>query len=299
MTSRSWMFTYNNPQESGPELIAKLQEQEKIRYAIFQLERGEEGTPHFQGYIELKCSQRLSYMRKIIACHWEKRRGTRQQAREYCSKEETREEGPWTTGSWEAGGQGARNDLIAFKEQVKEGKRKRELIDDYPLVMAKYTRFYDTIKSISRPRVRLDLTVRLNYGKTGTGKTRNAYENEDLYVVPVTQGPLWFDGYDGEEVAVLDDFAGAASKLSLTYLLRLIDIYPIRVPVKGSYVWWQPKRIIITTNIHPRNWYDYENRFEQYLALERRIHEVYLYKEIDSEPENLENQHFFHVFEEF
>ncbi|KKK43994.1 hypothetical protein LCGC14_3167690 [marine sediment metagenome] len=50
--------------------------------------------------------------------------------------------------------------------------------------------------------------------------------------------------------------------------------YPIMLPVKGSFVWWCPRQIAITTNIHPKDWYNYNGREEQYRALSRRIHQV-------------------------
>ncbi len=83
--------------------------------------------------------------------------------------------------------------------------------------------------------------------------------------------------YDGHKVVLLDDFAGASSHMTLTFLLRLLDRYPVMVPTKGSHTWWHPDHIYVTTNILPALWYKWENRGEHYRALARRFHKVILY----------------------
>jgi hypothetical protein len=85
---------------------------------------------------------------------------------------------------------------------------------------------------------------------------------------------MWFDGYDGHTAALLDDFAGKFSKFSLNNLLRLLDRYKVQFPIKGGYTFFQPRRIFLTTNIHPREWYDWTTREVQYPALSRRITRV-------------------------
>lgn len=85
--SRNWMFTYNNP-EAPPSFP------EDSSYA-FQLERGEQGTPHYQGYLVLKLQTTLSALvKKYPGMHWEPRRGTHQEAFAYVTKEDTRLEPP-------------------------------------------------------------------------------------------------------------------------------------------------------------------------------------------------------------
>lgn len=80
--SRHWCFTMNNPSEtlSPPNTtMATL--------LIYAPEIGSSGTPHFQGYIELEKSQRLSWLKKWLpSAHFEPRRGTRLQAVTYCLK---------------------------------------------------------------------------------------------------------------------------------------------------------------------------------------------------------------------
>lgn len=51
-----------------------------------------------------------------------------------------------------------------------------------------------------------------------------------------------------------------------------MDRYPIGVEKKGGFTWWNPSKIFITTNYHPKEWYDIKNRQESYKALIRRFH---------------------------
>lgn len=47
---------------------------------------------------------------------------------------------------------------------------------------------------------------------------------------------------------LLDDYRGGAQD---SMILKLLDIYPLQVPVKGGFVDWSPDRIFITSNISP------------------------------------------------
>ena len=52
----------------------------------------------------------------------------------------------------------------------------------------------------------------------------------------------WFDGYIGQDTAIFDDFRASGNRFS--YILRIIDRYPMDVPVKGGFVYWNPKYIV-------------------------------------------------------
>ncbi len=292
--ARAWCFTYNNPVENPEQFLEFFREtMPYVRYVVFQGEESETATPHYQGYIEFSRKMTLSTLIRYKQMHYEIRRGTRVDARNYAMKEDTRVAGPWEHGSWESGGQGARTDLIAFRDAVKAGGTKRRMIDEHPLAMARYPRFYATIRSTIRPVREDDLTIRLNYGTTGTGKTRYAFDTyPDLYEIPLSNGTMWFDGYDLHKDVLFDDFCGAASKVALDNVLKLFDRYPRQVPVKGEYTWWLPSNIVVTTNIHPRDWYNWEGRMSQYDALKRRITSVYVYTE-EGEPVNTPVEEFF------
>ena len=68
-----------------------------------------------------------------------------------------------------------------------------------------------------------------------------------------------------------EDFNGAQNKVPLVQLLRLLDRYPLQVRVKGGFVWWSPKRVIITTNTDPNKWYEWGDRKLLKEALFRRL----------------------------
>lgn len=70
----------------------------------------ETGKSHYQGFAMLTKVMRFAAIKKELLCdsaHVEKCRGTPQQAWDYCCKEETRIDGPWTVGT-RPGGRGSR-----------------------------------------------------------------------------------------------------------------------------------------------------------------------------------------------
>lgn len=93
MTSRHWCFTLNNFCEKHKEgLDWKALGEDVVRYAVWQLERGggggEGGHEHVQGYVELNKPGRFKTI--LGGAHFETRKGSREQARVYCMKEDTR-----------------------------------------------------------------------------------------------------------------------------------------------------------------------------------------------------------------
>lgn len=136
---RSYVFTLNNPATTElPELV-------NARYISWQLEEGETGTRHLQGYVELVKPMRLAGMKKWLpTAHFEARRGTRDQARDYTMKDDTRVEGPFERGQFTTA-QGARSDISAVRDAIAAGTSKRELFEEYPDIAAKYPRYIDTM----------------------------------------------------------------------------------------------------------------------------------------------------------
>jgi hypothetical protein len=108
------------------------------------------------------------------------------------------------------------------------------------------------------------------WGRTGTGKTRFCYEQikDSTYWSPGDY--QWFDGYEGQRIVIIDDYRG---EYPLPLFLKLLDRYPMRVPVKGSFVEWCPKKIFITSNIEPAHWY--QTDYESNCAMLRRLNTIH------------------------
>lgn len=145
--SRSWCFTINNPE--GPPALP-----ENSKY-IYQLEEGESKTPHYQGYVIFSSAQRLSALKKLIpSAHWEPRRGSHEQAMEYCRKEPRLE--PTVIHNMESH-QGKRNDLADARESLLGKRSYQEICMDPSLdtVRARYPQWvketYNAIRSVVEP----------------------------------------------------------------------------------------------------------------------------------------------------
>ena len=66
MTSRNWCFTLNNFTPEEAEEIKNSKEW--IKLIVYQVEEGETGTPHLQGYIETTGAVRISKMNFLAKC---------------------------------------------------------------------------------------------------------------------------------------------------------------------------------------------------------------------------------------
>jgi len=75
---RNWLFTINNPTDGDNPEVWK----DEVRFAVWQKEKGADGTPHLQGYVVLKNNKRITGMKKMNArAHWEIRKGSHMQAK--------------------------------------------------------------------------------------------------------------------------------------------------------------------------------------------------------------------------
>lgn len=279
----AYCFTLNNPTVSGDDYALVLTG--CTSYFTFQLERGANGTPHFQGYLEFGSRKRLATVKRLIgdSVHLEPRRGTQAQAIAYAQKEDTREGGPWEGGEKAETHQGRRTDLTAAVETLRTSGL-AGVREAHPETYVRNYRGLQALAFADVPKEREPPLVVLAFGPAGVGKTRWFYDNypADSVSIPCGSG-FWFDGYEGQRHVLLDDFDGRVSKWTLVDLLRVLDRYPLRVPIKGGFVPWIPRTIFLTTNYHPRDWYDWTSREQQWPSLKRRIHRVLWWKSF-SEP---------------
>lgn len=269
MYSRNFCFTLNN---YTTEDEYNIKSWTLPKYLIFGHELGENETPHLQGYVEFKHGIRLKSLKKFNPkIHWEKRLGTPLQASTYCKKEDKEffEKGKISK-------QGKRSDIENVTEQILKGKSITDVAQEYPIQYVKFHRGIHSLKTIydSHKTKFRHLKVLVYWGDTGTGKTRRAIEHNADYFKLDFATNIWWDGYDGQKTLILDDFYGW---IPFGQLLNILDGYPLRLQIKGSFAYAKWDKVILTSNIVPNQWYnDIDGR--QFAALQRRITKIKMFK---------------------
>lgn len=281
MGSKHWCFTLHATEEQTPiwssiepDEVEPLQlfDPGVMDYMVYQVEACETtGRIHLQGYFILKKQARMNKAKTYIGdtAHIEKSRGTPDQNKAYCTKQDTRIAGPWEWGH-NPSRQGHRTDLDEVVDRIKQGATLKDIARDNTSSMIHYSRGIQVVHHLldESPKWR-NLNVTVLWGPTGTGKTRSAYEScPDPYFV-VMPGQ-WWDGYTGQDTIIFDDFYG---QIKMADMLRYLDGYPIQLPVKGAFVWAKWTRVWITSNTHPDTWYPSVPE-ETRAAFRRRISEV-------------------------
>nr|AIR91954.1 Replicase-associated protein [Melon chlorotic mosaic alphasatellite] len=116
--SRNWCFTlfsYVLP------LFSSLPEW--AEYLVFQEEQcSSTGRKHIQGFVTLKRSQRLSFLKNKLGdgVHLEIAKGSASSNRDYCTKDDTRSSGPWEFGVLAEQGSRKRKTMESFQEDPEE-----------------------------------------------------------------------------------------------------------------------------------------------------------------------------------
>lgn len=269
--SKYYCFTFNNYND-GDLAVLQFRLQEAATYYTIGREVAESGTRHLQGYIELSTRTRLNKVKSLLGfngIHFECRRGSATEASEYCKKD-----GDYVEfGTLSKPESGRRKDLDELHESLKQKRSLRDISDEHFGSFLKYRRSIYAYRSLHQVQRNWKCSVIVYWGPTGTGKTRAVYDNStDLWEYP---GEGWFDGYDGQNQVLFDEFSGSSFKLP--YLLKLLDRYPLQVPIKGDFVSWIPHEIYITSNINPRNWFSNAHT-EHVAALFRRFTNVFQFE---------------------
>jgi len=260
----AWCFTDNNPTETFDP-----SQRPSIRCAIWQLERGETtGTLHHQGYIVFNKLLTLANVKHVLPrAHWEKRKGTHAEAWAYCMKPETRVEGPWTYGEGDQPEQGKRNDIEELHKDLIACKTMKEISQDHFPLFLRYSKGIYAYAALHSPERTWKTRVEIHWGVTGAGKSHYAKNHKGAYFKEQGNMAPWWDGYDKQEVVVLEEFYGW---LQPSFCLRLFDDTPMTVPIKGGSVPFVAKLIIITSNQSWERWWADTVRYSR-PAMARRI----------------------------
>lgn len=266
--SRNWCFTAWEPLD-----WAKIVE-DRAEYLIV----GEEVCPdtgkvHYQGYVEFPNPIGLGGLKKLFdkTTHFEPRRGTQQQAREYCMKDGKYQE----FGEFTEHKPGKRTDLEKVLELIDEGKADHEIIPELTSIQS--VRVLETVRQkMIEPRdANVKPTVYWFYGDTGTGKSRTVKEETggDYDDCDYVNGFLI--GYTGNKTVVFDNFDGS---IPLHTLLKMLDYGKCTVNVKGGSCFFAATKIYIIASSRPHQVYR-KAKYQNIAQLERRITEIREFRE--------------------
>lgn len=277
--AKYWCFTINNYTEEEYEQLKRVRESgNDVGYIICGIERGEAGTPHLQGYVEFTKRKRLAGVKRVPGfsrAHLELRKGTQEQAVNYCTKDGRYfEEGVKTLES-----QGKRNDLQEVKEALDSGASIAEIAETHFSSYLRYERSLRNYQMLRRKSTARNVKVYVLWGNPGTGKTRLVFERYPSSYICCDPSLRWFDGYEGQDVILLDDYRGEAAG---SFMLRFMDRYPMMLPVKGGFRPLVATKIFITSNMSPPF-----GHLDIEAAFTRRIRHVWTLKENIYSDENV------------
>lgn len=235
--SKSWgVCTLNNWTEEELESMKNWD----VTYMIIGKEVGAEGTPHLQFAVRFRKTYRLSGVKKLLErAHWETPENW-PAAVNYCKKERDYDE-------FGDKSQGKRHDLSGVYECARSGMKFSDfLLEHEPNLQ--HMQIFRTAKLALMPDrpVCPGMEVIWLYEEPGCGKSREAYES-GAFRVPSFK---WWDGYDGEKAVWFDEVRGDFCKYH--EWLKLLDIYPFQVEVKGGWVKVQFTKVYITSDRSPQ-----------------------------------------------
>lgn len=285
-------FTINNWTQEHCEGLKQLCNKTKTLLSMrVQSEIGKEGTPHLQG---MCCFTKAQAFEKVyewlgfrnfylVKCHhptaqWK-----------YCGPDKQTDKQETITSDfyYEYGvppppkSQGQRNDIHEFRDAINEGKSDYELNLLFPNECMKYTRYIVFCRKAlaeqkAKERYMEMPEVHIIHGDAGSGKTSSVFKQEnpdDVYMMPEqNSGTLWLDdSFRNQEVVLIDDFDDQV--IAYKSLIKMCDRYSPMIQTKGGFVKFHPKKIYITSNKHPNEWYSYLNTRERN-SINRRIKSI-------------------------
>lgn len=260
------------------------EEHDDLTYVTGQLERAESGYIHWQVYAEFGRQLSLQAVKELVGdatVHVEPRRGSQKQAIDYVTKEDTRIAGPFEYG--EKKNQGRRSDLDTVADEIKNGQSIRDVATNHPTTFIRYGSGIQRWASIIAPSRTTKTHVTCIWGTPGAGKTYEARRlateaagGDESKVWWMGTTPGFFENYMGQEIAVLDDIdSGTPAQngmvLPLDALLKAMDATPWTCNIKGSSASWLVKKLFITSNSRPEEWFGPAITLEKSAAIMRRI----------------------------
>lgn len=267
---------------------------DKCKYCCWGIEKCPKTKKvHVHIYAELKGTARIETVKNYLqdkTAHVESRKGTREEAINYVKKEDSRLDGT----SFQEYGELSQLKRTCNKSSLEEAIELLKISDintvaeAFPVIFVKNGRGLRDLKTeldLKCEKEKPEIDVIIIWGDAGTGKSLYAKQMTREFGMKAwelspnsgTENSLWFDGYNGEDVLIINDFEGKMIKHRT--FLDMCDFGVRQWQVKGQKggvagTW---KKVIITSNYDPQTWY--KTLWEKYSVLKdaffRRVNKIY------------------------
>lgn len=268
--SRGYVFTLNNYNEQEVERLGAVE----CKYLVYGEEVGESGTPHLQGFVYFDTLKSFKQVKALLGSRFyvDKQRGSLSQAIDYCKKDAKFKE-------FGVAPIGAVGKKCTQAERAERNKRLRdtplnELVDSGEISIKEVRALKNARLDLAQEAVQYehdDVRGEWYWGDPGTGKSRKARsENPGAYLKMQNK---WWDGYQGEEVVILDDY----DTDTLGHHLKIwADRYACTGEVKGGIVNLVHKKFIVTSNYPPEHFWPQDEQLVK--AVRRRFKVIHFNK---------------------
>ena len=266
--ARRWCFTLNNYNPEDWLTLQFIQQHSlshKIQYLIAEQETApHSGTRHIQGYIEFTERYYMQNLKDLFSflrrAHLEPAKGTRSQNKDYCTKEHP--DGQLTTEFVRDSDpkQPTYDQLATF---IKENTAPLDIFEQFPrlylqhrnAIISTLTDYRQQTLKTGPYHLKLKLKNLWIWGEPGTGKSYFAESrNMTTYVKNTNK---WWDGYQGQELVIIEDLDPDSCKHMAKFLKNWADDYPFLAEIKGAAQLWPPTFcFIITSNYHPQDCFE-------------------------------------------
>jgi len=263
--TKSWIFVRNNYTSVHEQMLKDMEK----TLMVFGREKGElRETPHLQGFITFKQPKRFGGLKKMMPGFHIAPALSQESGFNYCLKELDYEIDDRRV-------PGKRNDILEMKDKIDQGCSKVELWDEnFESMVHCHRGMYEYMQLKNKQIKRPELQVVWVIGPSGSGKsTWVDKEFPDAYWLTPSDGKMWWDGYDGEEAVVVDDFR--PNFYTYEGMLKLLNSRgKYRINLKGSSGWLACSTIVFTSIDHPKEMYSMYDK-----QLDRRITEWMVFED--------------------
>lgn len=264
-----WFITKNNiPQDESTDWQAYWATQLNIKDCLWMVWQVEKGSS--KGHIHIHCVVSFTHARRFEPLHKQLGRPHLEWLSKkdkpdvfwskltYTQKERTRIAGPFTHG-YIPSNTSPVTAILKARDAVKAGQTFKQLIDNDELC-GTAMRYKNCLKDlvvdeedVLREKAgKIPVEVIVYWGKSGTGKSHDAKQFGPYAKVEVQNDKVYFGKYVRQETLIIDEFK---SNIPLYLLLQILDGHPHPFSVRYGTVWNWWKRVVITSQSCPEDWY--------------------------------------------